>query len=387
MNRLTGHSNTLQGFTVKFAIRHPLFLILLAAGLGLSYLVFARVTEDTGNGRGFGGTPLVGVTTVVQASIADEVESVGTTVANESVDLTASVSETVSRIGFEDGEYVEAGTILVELTSASEATRLAEAQATVDEAQRQLERVRNLSRDRLVSGSELDQARTSVETAQARLEGVMADLEDRLVRAPFSGYLGFRNVSAGSLLTPGTVITTLDDVSVMKLDFRIPEVYLADIRAGQAIAARSIVYRDRKFPGTISVVGSRVDPVTRSVSVRAQIDNEERLLRPGMLLTVRLALNEQPALVVPERAVIASQGEQYVYVVAEQNRIERRPVELDRRRDGRVEVTSGLAAGERVVSEGTVRVRPGLTVLIQGEEPPAASARPAAGGAPSGSTP
>jgi len=369
-----------QGLVVKFVIRHPLLIVILAAAASLSYLVYAKVNETSSGGpgyRGFGGSPLVGVTEAVEAVIADEVESVGTTVANESVDLTAAVSETVSRIAFEDGEFVEQGEILVELTSVAESTRLAEAQATVSEAERQFSRLQDLSADRLVAGSELDAARTARQTAQARLEGVMADLEDRLVRAPFSGYLGFRNVSAGSLLTPGTVITTLDDVSVMNLDFRIPEVYLADIQTGQTIAARSIVYRDRDFEGRINVIGSRIDPVTRSVSVRAEIDNPNRLLRPGMLMTVALALNEKRALVVPERAVIAAQGQQFVYVVGAENRIERRPVDVGRRREGLVEIISGLEAGERVVSEGTIRVRPGLTVRIEGEEPASA---PAAGG-------
>ncbi len=370
---------------MRFVLRHPLFLLLLAGGISLSYLVFAKVTEDTGGGGGFGGNsgaPLVGVTEVTITDIADEVESVGTTVANESVDLTAAVSETISRVAFEDGEYVEAGEILVELTSAAEATRLAEAQATVDEAQRQLIRLQDLSADRLVAGSELDQARTATQTAQARLEGVMADLEDRLIRAPFSGYLGFRNVSTGSLLTPGTVITTLDDVSIMKLDFRIPEVYLADIAVGQDIATRSIVYKDRGFPGVITVIGSRVDPVTRSVSVRAEIENPTRQLRPGMLMTVALALNEKTVMVVPERAVIAAQGQQYVYVVGADNRVERRSVELGRRRDGQVEIVTGLEVGERVVSEGTVQVRPGLTVQVQGESAPAAGFRGGASGRP-----
>lgn len=361
-----------QGITVKFVLRHPLLIVLLAAAASLSYLVYAKVSETSGSGGQFGGfgeSPLVGVTAVQEAVIADDVESVGTTVANESVDLTAAVSETVSRVAFEDGAYVEAGEILVELTSVAEATRLAEAQATVTEAERQFERLQGLSADRLVAGSDLDTARAALQTAQARLEGVMADLEDRLVRAPFSGYLGFRNVSAGSLLTPGTVITTLDDVSVMKLDFRIPEVYLADIQTSQTITARSIVYQDRDFEGRISVIGSRVDPVTRSVSVRAEIDNPERLLRPGMLMTVTLALNAKPAMVVPERAVIAAQGQQYVFVVGADNRVERRAVEVGRRRDGMVEIASGVEIGERVVSEGTIRVRPGLPVRIEGEAP------------------
>ncbi|GAB5500591.1 MAG: efflux RND transporter periplasmic adaptor subunit [Pseudohongiellaceae bacterium] len=367
---------TPQGFTVKFVLRHPLLIVLVAAAASLSYLVYAKVNESASGGPGFGGfggSPLVGVTTAAEAVIADEVESVGTTVANESVDVTSAVSDTVSRIAFEDGAYVEEGEILVELTSVSESTRLAEAQATVDEAERQFDRLQGLSADRLVAGSELDTARTARQTAQARLEGVMADLEDRLVRAPFSGYLGFRNVSPGSLLTPGTVITTLDDVSVMNLDFRIPEVYLADIQTGQSIAARSIVYADRDFEGRINVIGSRIDPVTRSVSVRAEIDNPDRLLRPGMLMTVALELNEERALVVPERSVIAAQGQQYVYVVGAENRIERRSVSVGRRRDGLVEITSGLEAGERVVSEGTIRVRPGLTVRIEGEEPASGS--------------
>ena len=360
---------------MNFLIRHPLLLVALAVSASLSYLVYAKVSEDSNGPRGgFGAmsTPLVGVTEVQEILISDDVESVGTTVANESVNLTAAVSETVSRVAFEDGDLVEAGDVLVELTSASEATRLAEAQANVEEAGRQLDRLQDLSDDRLIARSELDQARTAVQTAQARLEGVMAELEDRLIRAPFSGYLGFRNVSAGSLLTPGTVITTLDDVSIMKLDFRVPEVYLAEIAEDQLISARSVVYESRPFSGTITAIGSRVDPVTRSVSVRAEIDNPERLLRPGMLMTVELALNEKWAPVVPERSVVASQGQQFVYVVGAENRVSRRAVELGRRRDGNVEIVSGLEIGERVVSEGTVRVRPGITVNIQGEESPAA---------------
>jgi membrane fusion protein (multidrug efflux system) len=369
---------------VNFVLRHPILLVMLAGALTLSYFVFAKVTEEPARGPGgfggFGGTPIVGVSAVEERIIADEVESVGTTIANESVDLTPAVSETVSRVNFEDGEYVDRGAILVELTSAAEATRLAEAQATVDDAQRQMARLQNLANSNLVADLEFDQARVALETAEARLEGVAAELEDRLVRAPFSGYLGFRNVSEGSLLTPGTVISTLDDVSVIKLNFNIPEVYLADVSVGQTISARSVVYKDREFEGRITVVGSRIDPITRSVSVRAQIPNEDLALRPGMLMTVDLALNAQRALVVPERAVIAAQGEQFVFVVGADNRIEQRQVELGRRRDGFVEVRSGVQPNERVVSDGTIRVRPGITVQIEGESAPAAAPRGRPGG-------
>lgn len=351
---------------------------MLAGASVLSYLVYAKVADEPQGGFnrfGGGGAPLVEVVPVTLKLIADEVESVGTTVANESVDLTASVSEIVSKVGFQDGDFVEQGRILVELTNTSEASRLAEAQANVDDAKRQMSRLQNLSNSDLVADNEFDQARTNLETANARLEGVLVDMDDRLVRAPFSGFLGFRNVSEGTLLTPGMVITTLDDVSVIKLDFTIPEVYLAQVGVGQEITARSIVYKDQQFKGVINVVGSRIDPVTRGVSIRAQIDNPDLRLRPGMLMTVALALNEERVLVVPERSVIASLGQQFVYTVGAENRVSRVSVGLGRRRDGLVEITDGLQVGDQVISEGVIRVRPGLTVRT-GSEEPAQSGRP-----------
>ena len=358
-------------------IRHPVLVLILLGTAVLSYMVYAKATQETGGAGGFRGgfggmgPVVVGLADVERSIVADAVESVGTTVANESVDLTAAVSETVSRVHFDDGEFVEQGEILVELTNAAEASRLAEAQANVNDARRQLQRLETLSASDLVAMTEFDTAHTALETAEARFEGVLVEMEDRLVRAPFSGFLGFRNVSAGSLLTPGTLITTLDDVSTIKLDFTIPEVYLADVSVGQQIATKSIVYGDQNFAGEITVVGSRIDPVTRSVAVRAQIENPDLLLRPGMLMTVSLALNEEPALLVPERSVVASQGQQYVYVVGADNKVTQQPVVLGRRRGGSVEVVAGLEVGQRVVSEGVVRVRPGLTVQPQGEQPPA----------------
>jgi membrane fusion protein, multidrug efflux system len=224
--------------------------------------------------------------------VGDQVESVGTTNANQSIDITAKVSETLSKIHFEDGAFVEQGAVLVELTNAAEASRLAEAQAAANDAHRHLARIEELYKSNMVSSTDIDAARTAVETADARLEGVLVNMDDRIVRAPFPGLLGFRNVSEGSFISPGTVITTLDDISVIKLDFTIPEIYLADIKVGQKIKANSVVYRDQQFEGEVSVVGSRVDPVTRSVVVRALVDNGDANLRPGMLLTVSMALNE-----------------------------------------------------------------------------------------------
>lgn len=372
---------------MNFLIRHPVMILAFAGVATLSYMVFAKVNEESAGGPGFrggfGAAPIVGLSRVEVQVIADEIESVGTSVANESLDLTAKVTETVSNVNFEDGDFVEKGKVLIELVNADEASRLAEAQANVDDALRQLERVENLSARNLVASTELDTAKTNVETAKARLEGVMVAMEDRLVRAPFDGYLGFRNISEGTLLTPNTVISTLDDISVIKLDFTIPEMYLADVKAGQTIKAQSVVYGDKFFEGTVSNVGSRINPVTRGVSVRATINNDDLELRPGMLMTVALELNAKRALVVPERAIIAAQGLQYAFTVDAENKVTQKQVSLGRRRGGMVEITSGLQEGEQVVSEGTFRVRPGMTVQPEGAAPTAAPrGRPPGAGGP-----
>lgn len=336
--------------------------------VGLSAAVVGKLQEqEQGGGMpafARGGSAAVSVAQVTQQPMFDQVESVGTAVANESVNLTPKVSDTISRIGFQDGDLVRSGDILVELTNASEAARLSEAQSTADEALRQYERLRTLNVDNLISATDLDAARTRAETAQARLEGVIVAMDDRLIRAPFSGVLGFRNVSEGSLVSPNTIITTLDDISVIKLDFSIAEAYLAQIASGQAIRAESIVYRGRQFDGTVQVVGSRIDPVTRSVQVRALIDNSTGELRPGMLMTVSLALNAVQANIVPEQAVVPRSGKQFVFVVDEANVVKQVEVGIGRRRPGVVEILSGVSLGDMVVTEGLAQLRPGQTVRV-----------------------
>jgi membrane fusion protein (multidrug efflux system) len=204
------------------------------------------------------------------------------------------------------------------------------------------------------------------------MDVVRAQLSDRVITAPFDGILGLRQVSPGTLVTPGTPIATLDDISVIKLDFTVPERYLAVLQAGQDVAARSETYPDREFAGRIASVDSRVDPVTRSVTVRAEVPNAERLLRPGMLMSLDVFLAPRQAIVVPEIAVLQVGADAFVYRVKADQTVERAKVELGSRREGEVEVRAGLAGGDRVVTEGTVKLREGVSVV---------EARPAAGAA------
>jgi membrane fusion protein (multidrug efflux system) len=321
---------------------------------------------------GFGGRsqapPLVGVTPVHREPIYDTVDAIGTAGANESLTLTAKVTDTVRAVDFEDGDYVEAGAVLVQLTNREEEALLAEARANLDDAESQLVRLENIAEQNLLPASELDAARARAEASRARLDTVLARLSDRLVLAPFAGVLGFRQVSPGTLLQPNTAITTLDDISIIKLDFTVPESFLGAMTPDARVLARSASYPEREFEGVVRTVGSRVDPVTRAIQVRAHIPNEDRALRPGMLLTVRVVMAERSALVVPENAVYQIQDRAYVYVVDSDLVAWEREIKTGERRFGTVEVVGGLEEGERVVTEGIIKLRDGVRVRLPAEQ-------------------
>lgn len=327
--------------------------------------------------------PLVTVGEAHREQIYDVVEALGTALANESVTLTAKVTDTVRRVNFEDGDYVEAGTVLIELTNQEEEALLAEARANLDDAESQLRRLTDLSARGLTSAQELDVARSRAGAMQARLNSIVARLRDRLIQAPFSGLLGFRQVSPGTMLSPNTAITSIDDISVIKLDFTVPETAIGTMSPGARVIAKSVSFPDRDFEGTVRTVGSRVDPVTRAITVRAHIDNTDRALRPGMLLTVAVVTAERTALVVPEGSVFQVQNRAYVYVV-DGDTVHQRQIEVGGRRFGVVEVLSGLQDGEPIVIEGIIKLREGARVRYQAAE--AAVSESLNGAAPSGGT-
>lgn len=230
------------------------------------------------------------------------------------------------------------------------------------DARNQRDRLQDLVAQGSVPVSDFDEAQARLAAMTARHQAILARLDDRLVRAPFAGLLGFRQVSAGTLITPGTPITTLDDIGTIKLDFSLPEIHLGVVRAGLSLVAFSTAFPQRAFPAEVATVGSRVDPVTRAVQVRALIDNDELLLRPGMLMTVRLTTASREALVVPETALLQRAGESFVYTLGEGNRAAMTGIELGARKEGWAEVRSGLVAGQAVIAEGVVKVRPGMAV-------------------------
>ncbi len=299
----------------------------------------------------------------------DTIESLGTLRAKEAADLTTSITEIISEIRFEDSQRVSAGQVLVTLTNREQLAELASAEASVDEARRQFQRVQDLAQRGQESRAILDQRERELNTALARLQGVEARLSDRLIVAPFDGVLGLRNVSAGSLLTPGTVVTTILDDSVMRVDFSIPERFLALVNPGLSVLARSVAFPGQDFSGKVTGLSNQVDPVTRSFQVRAEIPNEQLKLRPGMLMNVELETQSRQALSVPEEAVLSRGRDHYVFVIekGDQATVRRRDIELGRRYPGHVEVTAGLEAGESVVIHGGFRLADGDRVTVRAE--------------------
>jgi membrane fusion protein (multidrug efflux system) len=306
------------------------------------------------------------VTEAKLATIEDRIEALGTLRANESVELTASVTETVTAINFDDGDRVTAGQVLVEMTDDEEHAQLKEARVTVDEARRQYQRIKSLRKQQSASESELDQQRREWEASRARLTAIESRLADRLIRAPFAGVVGLRNISIGALVEPGDLITTLDDDSLMKLDFSVPAVYLAALTPGMPVSAGTRAWQDRDFQGRVKSVDSRVDPVTRTVIVRALLPNPDHVLRPGMLMQVELQSREREAIVIPEESLVAQGQKQFVFVVDRaDSTAQRREVRIGTRRPGEVEIVEGLAVGELIITDGTLKVRPGSKVSIR----------------------
>jgi membrane fusion protein (multidrug efflux system) len=313
--------------------------------------------------------PEVIVAEVKPKAFIDRIEALGTLKANESVALTVNVTETVTAIHFDDGQRVERGDTLVEMTSSEEHALLEEARANLDEALRQFKRVRQLESQGIEAQSLLDQRRREVETARARLAAIESRLADRLIKAPFSGVLGLRNTSVGALVETGDLITTLDDDSVMKLEFAVPSTYLSSLQPGLAIRARTRAFGERVFEGEVKVVDSRVDPINRSLLVRALLPNPERMLKPGMLMTVELLSNQRQALVIPEAALMPKGSDQFVMrLQGDPPQVEKLKILIGSRRAGEVEVLDGLSAGDLVITHGMEKARVGAPVRIKGRE-------------------
>lgn len=321
----------------------------------------------------------VDVATAREGSVVVSLEAIGNARANEAVTVMADVMGIVEEIHFDEGEMVEQGAVLVSFDSSILEAQVSVRQAEIEVRKAELENARQLYEraERLLEtqnvpasrydelAANLKAARAAVKAAQAQLAAIHAQLAKRQVTAPFSGRLGIRDVSAGRLIEPGDPIVTLDDISQIKLDFQVPERSLAQLEIAQEITATTEAYPDRVFFGVVQSIDSRVDPVTRAVTVRAKIANPDEALKPGMFLLVELGVaTRHRAVLIPEESVVSNGTERYVFVVAD-GAVRQSPVSLGQRLPGEVEVLDGVAAGEQVIVGGVQKVRDGAKVAVR----------------------
>lgn len=304
------------------------------------------------------------VTLASARTFTDRIEALATTLANESVTISADAAGRIERIHFADGDTVKSGQLLVTLDSDKEQAQVNAARVNLETQRTQYRRLLDLVNRKSAAPTDLDAQTNAVKQAEADMEVARVNLADRRIVAPFAGKLGIRRVSQGALVNRDTEIVTLDDLDTVKLAFSVPEISFESVRVGLDVQAHSAAYPGQPMRGEVTAIGSRVDPVTRTFEVRAMLPNKQALLRPGMLMTVELLLPPRESLAVPEESLLAQDQRHFVLRVGADDKVQRVRVEIGARRPGVAEIRSGLSPGDRVVVEGITRVRPGATVKV-----------------------
>lgn len=306
----------------------------------------------------------VTVVPVTREEFADRIEALGTVYAQESVNVTAKVQGIIRTLYFNDGQTVTKGAEIAAIDSGEQAAALNVELANLEQQRKELDRTLGLAKQNHISQARVDEQTAALKKAEAGVAAARVRAGDRLITAPFSGIVGTRRISVGALVTPGTVVTTLDDISKVKLDFAVPETFLASLKQGLPVEATAAAYTGATFKGNVVAVDSRVDPTTRAITVRAEIDNADLRLRPGMLMVVDLIKDQRESLMVPEASLFPENDKQYVFVVGPESVAHRVEVRIGRRQPGFVEILDGVSEGDLVIREGVQDLRDGAKVEV-----------------------
>lgn len=301
--------------------------------------------------------------------VAEVVSLVATVTANESVEIKSETDGVVQTIGFSEGQSVEAGALLVALDQTKFQTSLQESEASLELSRANFDRAQQMFRDKLIAQQEFDQAAATFRVNQSAVELRRRLLKDARIVAPFAGTTGARQISPGQVISRNTPLTTLVDLSVIKVELNLPERFLGQVRTGQKVDFRVDAYPQDRFSGEVYFISPQLDPGTRTALVKARVANPEARLRGGMLAQLDLSVRlRESALVIPEPSIIASGDTNLIFVVSPQNQAVMRPVRLGLRLAGKAEVLSGLEPGEKVVVEGVKKIFPGAPLKLSGPE-------------------
>ncbi len=347
-----------------FLITAGVLLALMVVAVALR-LAFAGDADQKGGPGGARRGQAVAVAIVASRNFSDEIRVLGVARGQRSVNITSSTSELITRVMFTDGQRVAAGTPLVQLEAREEDAGIIEAQARLDQAQRQYDRFQALAERGIAPRVTAEAAEADLASARASLSAARARLGDRVIRAPFAGVLGLTTVTPGTLISPGGVIATLDDTRTIRVDFPVPERYLSVLRPGLPLTATADAYRDEGFSGRILLVDSRINETTRAVTARAEFPNPSGRILPGMMLRVSVAQGQRSSPAAPEAAVQYEGQTAFVYRIAAGDRGEtaqRIEVQTGVVEAGFVEILSGIGVGDRIVGSGLNRIQPNAPV-------------------------
>lgn len=358
----------------------------IAGLLGLAYYAYNANRAPAGAPAASGGAPgaaamAVEVARVKASDFSDDAAAVGTLKSNESVVLRPEVAGRVSAIGFKDGAVVGKGDLLLALDAAIQEAELQQAKANLSLARSNHQRNEELLGRKFLSQQAVESSAATLRVQEAAVQLAEAKVAKTRVKAPFKGVVGLRNVSVGDYVKEGQDLINIEDIATLRADFKLPETYLGRLNKGLAIEVTSDALPGERFKAVLDAVDPQVDPVGRSISARARLDNTAGKLRPGMFVRVRLLFGERKAvLLVPEQAVVPG-AQPAVYRVID-GKATQVKVRLGVRRAAQVEVLEGLADGDLVITAGQLKLRPGMAVRAVGEGAPAA---PQAGSAQPGS--
>ncbi|MGX0876853.1 RND family efflux transporter MFP subunit [Roseovarius sp. MBR-154] len=346
---------------------------LLIAGAGLVWHYRAELSaamnmrpaepaQQAGQGAQAPGVPVIAAEV---RTMRDDLSfsAIGTGLALRSVTLRAPASGEITELAIAPGARFETGDVLLHLRDTDERLALALAEARLERATSERNRYRALQDTGAAATARFEEAETDFKVARIAVEQARADLEDRTLRAPFDGVSGLASVEVGDRIVVDDAIASYDDRSRILVEFDLPEALLGRMRIGLKVSAQTPAVEGRRFDGEVVAIDSRVEAATRTARVRAAIDNAGDLLRPGASFSIRLDLPGKSYPAVPELALQFSGGALQIWRIAD-GAAEPVRVELVRRRDGQVIVDGPLTEGERIIVEGTQRLRPGIEVNV-----------------------
>jgi membrane fusion protein (multidrug efflux system) len=312
------------------------------------------------------GAVAVEIAQVKTAHLQEDVVAVGTLRSNESVVVRPEISGRISEINFVEGGAVKKGQLLIALDSSVAAAEMQQAKANLALAETNHKRTSELQSEGFVSANAKDQSLNNLHVAQANFALAEARFAKTQIHAPFSGVIGIRQVSVGDYVKEGQDLVTLEDISSLKVDFRLPELLLAGLKRGQQVEITTNAMPGKSYPATVEAIDPLIDQNGRAVVLRARLKNIDGQLRPGMFVHTRVILEERAnALTVPEAALMPVGTDQYVFRVVD-GKAERVKVKTGLRRDGQVEIVEGLRARDAVITAGQMKVREGARVRVDG---------------------